>query len=84
MVQIQEVAGLLGGAITSTMLALASVRLRLQQAAIDLGQEMATEVVLVIQEMDGVASTQLGHALHLADISFNSLSKERRGPCPTG
>ena len=39
--QIQGVTGLLGGAITSTSVALASGRQRLKHVVTDLGQEMA-------------------------------------------
>ena len=45
----QGVVGLLGGAITSTMMALVPVRQRLQEAAMDLGPEMSSEVILVIE-----------------------------------
>ena len=76
--QIKEVAGLLDGTITSKIIALASVKQRLQQAATDLRQEMATEVVLAIEELDGAASTCFEHALHLAATLSNSVSKKRR------
>ena len=46
--QIQEISGLLGGVITLTMIAIASARQRLQQAAMHLGPEMASEVILAI------------------------------------
>ena len=59
----QEVGGLLAGAITSSMVALAFARQRLQQTATDLGTELASEVVLVIEEVDCVASTRLGPCL---------------------
>ena len=39
LVQIQEIAGLLGGAIISTMVALALMQQRLQQAATELGED---------------------------------------------
>ena len=60
------------------MVALALVRQRLQQVATGLGPKLASEVVLVIRELDAMASTRLGHALRLATRSFNSLSEKCR------
>ena len=54
------------------MVTLISVRKRLHHAATDLGQEMASEVTLAIEELGGAASTQLGHAMCLAVSSFNT------------
>ena len=78
LVQIQEEAGILGGKIISTMVAYVSVFQKLQQAVTDLGQDLAIDVIPAIKELDGVASTCLGHILHLAASSFKSLSVKRR------
>ena len=48
LVQIQEIAGLLGGAITSPMEALTLVRQHLQQTATELGEDLANEIVLAL------------------------------------
>ena len=48
LVQLQEIIWLLGVTITSTMVALISVRQCLQQAAIELGEDFATYIVLVL------------------------------------
>ena len=61
--QIQDVAGLLWDSIMSTMVALASVTQKLHLSAMDLGPEMASEVILAIEELYCMASTRLGHAL---------------------
>ena len=58
LVQIQEVAGLLG-------VALALVRQRLQQAATDLDPKLASEVVLVTKKLVSMVSARLDYALHL-------------------
>ena len=44
----------------------------------DLGLEMASEVILVIEELNGAASTRLGEALHIAANSFISLSEREK------
>ena len=80
LVQIQEIAGLLGGMITLTMVALVSVRQWLQQAAMELGEDLAADTVLAL-ELDGSASTRLGHVLRLAANSFNSLLEKHRKGC---
>ena len=46
--------------------------------ATDLEEELVYEVIMVIEELDGTASTHLGHALHLVASSFNSLFGKRR------
>ena len=79
LVQIEEVAGLLMVVITSTMVELASFRQRLQHIATDWGQEMASKVILSIEELDGKASTYLEHAMHLVASYFNSLSEKKGG-----
>ena len=68
LMQLQEGSRFLGCAFMSTMVALVSVWQRLQQAAMDLGPEMSSEMILVIKELDGVASTKLGHALYLCQV----------------
>ena len=78
LVQIQEVAELIGGTITSMMVALAFARQRLQQVPTDVDSKLATEVVLVFKELENVASTRPGHVLCLTAVSFNSLSETRR------
>ena len=78
LVQIQERAGLLRIAITSTMVALTSAKWHLQQAAMELGDDLTTDIILTLKELDGPASTRLGHALRLAASSFNSLLKKYR------
>ena len=60
------------------MITFASVKQRLQHAATDLSQEMVSDVILVIDLLDGAAVACLGHALHLVVSSFNSLSEKRR------
>ena len=60
------------------MVALPFARQRLQQAATNLASDFTSEIVLAIEDLDGMASTRLGHALHLAASSFNSLSEKRR------
>ena len=60
------------------MLALASVQQRLQQAATEQGDNHATDIVLALEELDGPASTCLGHALRLVVSSPNSLLEKRR------
>ena len=77
LVQIQEAAGLHGGAITSTMMALTSAWQTIQQTAIYHIQELATETVVTIEELKGPALTQLGHVLGPAACSFNNLSDKR-------
>ena len=71
LVQIQHIVGLLGGAITSIMVALASVWQRLQQAATQLGEDLTTHSPCP-------ASPCLGHALKFMASSFNSLSEKRK------
>ena len=41
-----------------------------QQAAMDLGPEMASEVILAINKLDGVAAIRLGHAMYLTAKLF--------------
>ena len=55
------------------MVALAFLRQHLQQTTIELGEELAIDIVLTLKELDGPASTQLGHALRLAASFLNSL-----------
>ena len=74
---IKDITRLLGDVITSTMLALALVRQRLQQTTVDLGPEMVSEVILAIKELDGMSSTREDYALCLMANSFNSLSEKR-------
>ena len=76
LVQRPEIAGLLGGVITFTMVALASVRQHLQQAATDHGEDLAPNIVLTLKELNGPASSRLGHALRLPASSFNFISEE--------
>ena len=64
--------------ITSPMIDLTSVRKRVQQVSMDLGPEMASEMILAIKELDGVASSRLGHTFHLVASSFHHLSEKRR------
>ena len=79
LVQTEEVAGLLWAAIISMMVALAFVRQRLQHAGTNLGQNLASKVILGMEELDVAASTNLGHALCLAVSSFNILSEVKGG-----
>ena len=44
----------------------------------DQGPEMVSKVILVIKELDGVASARLDHALCLVASSFINLSENRR------
>ena len=46
LVLIQEIIGLVGGTITSMMVALAPVRKELQQAATEVGKDLAMDIVL--------------------------------------
>ena len=78
LVQIEEIEGLLGGIVTSIMVALASVWQRLLQAGTEAGEDVTTDIVLALEELDSPASTHLGHALRLTASSFNSLSEKRR------
>ena len=77
LVQIQKIAGLLEGAITSMMVALASVRQWLQQVATELGKDLPMDIFLAGEELDGPASMGLGHALRLLPSALNSF--KRRG-----
>ena len=63
---------------TSTIVALASVRQQLQQAVTDLGEDLTTDIILTLEELDSPALTCLDDALILAASSFNSLSEEHR------
>ena len=54
------------------------LRQRLQQPAMDLGPEIASEVILAIEVLDVVTSNRLGHALYLVASSFSSLSEKKR------
>ena len=78
LVKTQEITWLLGGAITSMMVALATVRQWLQQAATELGEDLTMDIVLPLEDLDGPASTCLMHELTLMDSSFNSLSEKGR------
>ena len=60
------------------MVALVLVRQHLHQAATELGENLATDNVIALKELDGPASTRLGHALRLAASSFNSLLEKCR------
>ena len=60
------------------MVALISVRQHLQHTATELGEDLATGIVLGLKELDGPASTRMGHALRLEASSFNSLSEKCR------
>ena len=60
------------------MVALALVRQWLQQAATELGEDLTADTVLTLEEEDGPASTQMGHALRLTASTFNSLSEKQR------
>ena len=73
LVQIQEVAFQLGEAITPMIVALPMVQQMLQQNAAGMEQDIKSDFIL-----DGAASTRLGHVMHLAAISFRSLSDKRR------
>ena len=42
------------------------------------GEDLAADIVLALEELDGPASTRLGHALRPAASSFNSLSEKQR------
>ena len=64
--------------ITSTIVALASVRQHLQPAATELGEDLTVDIVLALKELDGPASTRLGCALRLPASPFNSLSEKCR------
>ena len=77
LVQIQEIAGLLTDAIAFMMVVLTPVRQRLQHTATNLGQELALELIMDIEDLDGAASTQLGHAL-CHEVSFFNSPKKRR------
>ena len=66
LVQIQEITGLPGGVITSTMVALMLVRQYLQQPATELGEDLTADIVFTLKELDGPASTRIGHASKLA------------------
>ena len=76
--QIQEIVGLLRGEMFSTMMALALVRQQLQQAATELGEDLATDIVLALKELHGPTSTRLGQSLRLTGSSFNYLLEKHR------
>ena len=78
LVQIKEIAGLLEGAITSTMVTLASVRQQLGKAATELGEDFAMDIGLAVEELDNPVSTYLGHVLRLKTNYCNSLLEKRR------
>ena len=67
LVQIQEILGLMGGnhPYNGGSMALASLRQRLQQAATELGEDLVSDIVLTLRELDVPASTHFGHALGL-------------------
>ena len=48
----------------------------MQQAATELGEDLATDIVLALEELDGTALTHLGHVLRLTTSSFNALVTE--------
>ena len=52
------------------MVALVSIGQLLQQAAMELGEDFAADIIPAPEELDGPASTRLGHALRLAASSF--------------
>ena len=58
LVQIQEIAQLLGAAIIFTMVALVSVRQWLQQVAMELGEDLTTDIMFTLEELNGPASTR--------------------------
>ena len=60
------------------MVALTLVRKHSQQAATELGEELTTDIVLALYELDGPASAWLGDALRLAATSVNSLLEKWR------
>ena len=57
---------------------LASVGQWLQQAATELGEDLATDIILNLEELDGPASSRLDYTLRLPASSFNSLSEKQR------
>ena len=42
----------------------------------ELGEDLTMDIVLGLEELNGLASTHLGHALRLMAISFNSFVRE--------
>ena len=74
----QEITGLLGSMITSMMVALVLVKHRLKKVAKEYGEDLATDIIITLEELDSPAFTCLGHAPKLTDSSFNSLSEKRR------
>ena len=72
MVQIQEIVGLLGGATTSMLEVLALVRLKLQQDATEVREDLTMDIVLTLEDLDNPVPTHFGHALRLTASSFNS------------
>ena len=51
---------------------------KLQQAAMELGEELAAEMVLYLKKLVRPVLTHLGHMLRLAASSYSSLSDKRR------
>ena len=60
------------------MVALTSVRLCLQQAATELGEDLTADIILTLKELDRPVSTRLDHAFRSGASSFNSLSEKCR------
>ena len=44
----------------------------------ELEEDLATDIILTLEELDDPAWTRLGHTLTLPASSFNSLSEKRR------
>ena len=65
------------------MVVLASVTQKLHQAATDISLKLATDGILTIEDVDRVASTQLGFTLCLAASSFNGLPDKKKGVIKT-
>ena len=80
LIQIQEIAGFLGDAIISTMVAYASAQTKLEQATRKLGKELAVDMVLICEKLDQPASTCLHYTPRLSASSFNSfITKVKKG-----
>ena len=66
---------------TLLMVALASVRQKLQHAATELEEDLVDDTVLATEELDIPASMQLGHALSLVASSYSMVSQKTGGLC---
>ena len=61
-----------------SIVSLASAHQRLQQSAMELGEDFAADIVLALTELDSPASACLGYELRLEVSTFNSLSEKRK------